>query len=392
MRVLPNLPSRSSPIHLSTDPHSRFLDTMSKIVLFLKSFYDNPPHRCLILGVDNSGKTTALYRMVLGIVVASIPTIGFNCKYAFRGLWCYMLLMKYAVEEVHVGKDILSFWDVGGCDKIRPLVRHYMQPGHSVLFLVNTPLCVSNQEGFDYTMEELLYQAKEAWNNGLLFIGIALAKQDLLPVSGVEGDLKSQISYVVNRVKDSMEGVFPSGFGRHYDIYTNEEHGGISATTGPGFEDGWLVKELLNGIKRALEGKMNHERYLKEDLLDKSKKGSSIPITPLPPHQNDTKPKLLVHMDQLRSLVMKQNFEDLYTNLTPREFLKMMELGTLERWDHRAHLRAGFYVLLDHLKAGHGLWDAAEDFLVKLENMLSNDSKKAEVEKREKRFRNTVHR
>lgn len=53
---------------------------MSKLASFLKSFYDSPPYRCLILGRDGVGKTTALYRMVLDTVVTTIPTIGFNCK------------------------------------------------------------------------------------------------------------------------------------------------------------------------------------------------------------------------------------------------------------------------------------------------------------------------
>lgn len=56
------------------------LITMSKLVSFLKSFYDSPTYRCLVLGLDGSGKTTALYRMALGIAVTTIPTIGFNCK------------------------------------------------------------------------------------------------------------------------------------------------------------------------------------------------------------------------------------------------------------------------------------------------------------------------
>lgn len=293
---------------------------------------------------------------------------------------------------MRVGGDILTFWDIGGCDKIRPLVRYYMHPGHCILFLVDTASCASNQERFDSTLDELLYHSREGQSNGLLFIGIALVKQDLLPVSGVEGDVGHQISYVINRVRDAMEGIFPRGFGRTYDIYTNEAQGGISAKLGSGFEDGWLVTELLNGIKRASEGRMDDERYLKEASLDKARKGTNIPVTSPPPPQASTKPKPALNMDQLHALIVKQNSEDPYTNLTPREFLGKMESGTLETWDHRAHLRAGFYVLVDHLKAGHGLWDAAEDFLAKLETMLSNDAKKAEVEKREKRFRNTVHR
>jgi GTPase SAR1 family protein len=36
--------------------------------------------RLLMLGLDNAGKTTILYRLKLGEVVQSIPTIGFNVE------------------------------------------------------------------------------------------------------------------------------------------------------------------------------------------------------------------------------------------------------------------------------------------------------------------------
>ena len=59
-----------------------------------------------------------LYRLHLGEVVTTIPTIGFN------------------VESVKVltRTGILNMvcWDVGGCDKIRPLWRHYFQGGSSL--------------------------------------------------------------------------------------------------------------------------------------------------------------------------------------------------------------------------------------------------------------------
>lgn len=36
--------------------------------------------RILILGLDNAGKTTLLYRLKIGEVVTTIPTIGFNVE------------------------------------------------------------------------------------------------------------------------------------------------------------------------------------------------------------------------------------------------------------------------------------------------------------------------
>ena len=36
--------------------------------------------RILVLGLDNAGKTTILYRLQVGAVVSTIPTIGFNVE------------------------------------------------------------------------------------------------------------------------------------------------------------------------------------------------------------------------------------------------------------------------------------------------------------------------
>ena len=52
-----------------------------------------------MLGLDAAGKTTILYRMKLGEVVTTIPTIGFN------------------VETVNFKNINMVVWDVGGRDK-----------------------------------------------------------------------------------------------------------------------------------------------------------------------------------------------------------------------------------------------------------------------------------
>lgn len=57
--------------------------------------------RILMLGLDGAGKTTILYKLKLGEVVATIPTIGFN------------------VETLQYKRLRFTVWDVGGQDKIR---------------------------------------------------------------------------------------------------------------------------------------------------------------------------------------------------------------------------------------------------------------------------------
>ncbi|KAF6098517.1 ADP ribosylation factor 4 [Phyllostomus discolor] len=65
--------------------------------------------RILMVGLDAAGKTTILYKLKLGEIVTTIPTIGFN------------------VETVEYKNICFTVWDVGGQDKIRPLWRHYFQ-------------------------------------------------------------------------------------------------------------------------------------------------------------------------------------------------------------------------------------------------------------------------
>lgn len=40
--------------------------------------------RILMVGLDAAGKTTILYKLKLGEVVTTIPTIGFNVEYVLR--------------------------------------------------------------------------------------------------------------------------------------------------------------------------------------------------------------------------------------------------------------------------------------------------------------------
>jgi ADP-ribosylation factor protein 1 len=63
---------------------------------FFDKFFGKRDMRILMLGLDAAGKTTILYKLKLGEVVSSVPTIGFN------------------VETLEYKNIKFTVWDVGG--------------------------------------------------------------------------------------------------------------------------------------------------------------------------------------------------------------------------------------------------------------------------------------
>ena len=49
---------------------------------YFRGLFGSREMRILILGLDGAGKTTLLYRLQVGEVVTTIPTIGFNVEQA----------------------------------------------------------------------------------------------------------------------------------------------------------------------------------------------------------------------------------------------------------------------------------------------------------------------
>ena len=88
--------------------------------IIAKLFNPKKEMRILMVGLDAAGKTTILYKLKLGEIVTTIPTIGFN------------------VETVEYKKINFTVWDVGGQDKIRPLWRHYYQNTQGLIFVVDS--------------------------------------------------------------------------------------------------------------------------------------------------------------------------------------------------------------------------------------------------------------
>nr|POF23766.1 adp-ribosylation factor [Quercus suber] len=84
------------------------------------TFFGNSEMRVVMLGLDAAGKTTILYKLHIGEVLSTVPTIGFN------------------VEKVQYKNVIFTVWDVGGQEKLRPLWRHYFNNTDGLIYVVDS--------------------------------------------------------------------------------------------------------------------------------------------------------------------------------------------------------------------------------------------------------------
>lgn len=94
------------------------------------------------MGLDAAGKTTVLYKLKLGEIVTTIPTIGFN------------------VETVEYKNISFTVWDVGGQTKIRRLWSHYFQNTQGLIYVVDS----NDRERMGEAADELKNMASSQHN------------------------------------------------------------------------------------------------------------------------------------------------------------------------------------------------------------------------------------
>ncbi|GBP16715.1 ADP-ribosylation factor [Eumeta japonica] len=90
------------------------------------------------VGLDAAGKTTILYKLKLGEIVTTIPTIGFN------------------VETLEYKNISFTIWDFGGGYRLWDLLRHYNM-FQAVIFVVdssNTEIISEVKERMNYVLTE----------------------------------------------------------------------------------------------------------------------------------------------------------------------------------------------------------------------------------------------
>ncbi|KAH8742183.1 ARF1/2 like small GTpase [Cryptosporidium ryanae] len=142
-----------------------------------RNLFGKKDMRILMVGLDAAGKTTILYKLKLGEVVTTIPTIGFN------------------VETVEYKNISFTVWDVGGQDKIRPLWRHYYSNTDGLIFVIDS----NDRERINDARDELSRMLGEDELRDAVLLVFA-NKQDLPnAMSATDITEKLQLSGIRNR-------------------------------------------------------------------------------------------------------------------------------------------------------------------------------------------------
>ncbi|KAI4242862.1 MAG: hypothetical protein L6R42_010879, partial [Xanthoria sp. 1 TBL-2021] len=153
---------------------------------------------------DNAGKTTLLYRLKIGEVVTTIPTIGFN------------------VESVTYKNLNFNVWDLGGQTSIRPYWRCYYANTAAVIFVIDS----TDIDRLGTASEELAAMLNEDELRDAALLVFA-NKQDQPGAKGA-GDISEALH--LGELKD-----------RNWSIVA------CSAVDGKGVEEGmdWLVHQAI---------------------------------------------------------------------------------------------------------------------------------------------------
>mmetsp|Transcript_68723 Transcript_68723/g.159330 ORF Transcript_68723/g.159330 Transcript_68723/m.159330 type:complete len:192 (+) Transcript_68723:70-645(+) len=165
--------------------------------------------RILMVGLDAAGKTTILYKLKLGEVVTTIPTIGFN------------------VEKLEYKNILFTVWDLGGQTKTRQIWQHYYQNTDALIFVVDS----SDRDRIEEANEELLKMLhREEMRDAVLLV---LANKQDLPDAMTTGELTAKLGL--------------NGLGRTRKWLVQE----TCATAGDGLYEAldWLALTIANNHK-----------------------------------------------------------------------------------------------------------------------------------------------
>jgi len=160
--------------------------------------------RILMLGLDNSGKTTALKKLAGEDIEQITPTQGFNIK------------------SVQQEGFKLNVWDIGGQKHIRPYWKNYYENTDAIIYIVDS----ADQRRVDEAAEELTSLMEEEKLAAVPTLILA-NKQDLLNAMNAAALMKE---LELSHVKDRWIHV-----------------AACSAKTGEGLEDG--LKKLMEECK-----------------------------------------------------------------------------------------------------------------------------------------------
>jgi small GTP-binding protein len=210
----------------------------SRILDFFSRSRNN--FKIIILGIQNAGKTTILYRLSIGQLVKTTPTIGSN------------------VEEISYNNVKLQAWDLGGQQSTRSVWDVYFVNTDAIIYVIDT-----HDETYDDSKTQFYkLLSNEALKNAIILI--YANKQDLPGAKNVAEIIQI---YELDTIKDHIWHIQP-----------------CSAQTGEGLITGmkWLSDQLvfksnnnfpINPYVDYPETKNEKKKEIKETNISESNMG-----------------------------------------------------------------------------------------------------------------------
>ena len=198
----------------------------SKILDFFSRSRNN--FKIIILGIQNAGKTTILYRLSIGQLVKTTPTIGSN------------------VEEISYNNVKLQAWDLGGQESTRSVWNVYFVNTDAIIYVIDT---------HDETYDDSKTQFYKLLQNDALKNAVILIyanKQDLPGAKNVAEIIRI---YELDTIKDHIWHIQP-----------------CSAQTGEGLITGmkWLSDQLVfkSNNNFPINPYIDYEQNSKDNIVE----------------------------------------------------------------------------------------------------------------------------
>ncbi|EZG68195.1 ADP-ribosylation factor [Gregarina niphandrodes] len=178
---------------------------VSKALSSLSAYFGQRQAKILILGLDNAGKTTILYRLQLDENVETVSTLAFNA------------------ESIEYQNIKFQVWDLGGQMSIRQYWRCYFLATSAVIFVVDS----TDTARMDVAKEELQTLDEEEGLENAVFVIFANKQDAPGALSAAQLAEELELSKIRNR---------------SWSIFNT------SAVTGVGINEGldWLCAEIMS--------------------------------------------------------------------------------------------------------------------------------------------------
>lgn len=304
------------------------------------------PAKVIFLGLDAAGKTTFFYKIKSRFdeVATAIPTIGF------------------IVETLDIQQKQIVCWDVGGCDKIRPLWRHYFEDAKMLIFMIDS----NDHERFDVAKEEVEGMIRFAQFTGPVLV---IANKQDLPRAKRKEEIVERLGLHQMLAKNPwtiVETVATTGEGCAECMRWMEDvvSGRFQQSTRPAEES---TEEAATAAVDAPSSILANEKApaasVSEELTHKDDhKAPAVTI-------NSQGSEYDEHQERLR----KQRWTDWLDREDNDDamFLQQTVTYELDVWDHYTHVRLGFLLLRQHGNFETGL----EAVKHTIEDYIANSSR-----------------